>query len=313
MERIIMLGTGNALVKECYNTCFAMQFDDEYFLVDAGGGNGILKQLDLAGIPMEQIHHIYLTHEHTDHILGMVWVIRMIATAIRAERYEGDLRVYCHGDLVDTLRTICMLTLPKKLTWLFDHRILFVPVYDGDSKTILNHYFTFFDIHSTKAKQYGFCMYLEDGRKLTCAGDEPLSEECLEYAAGSTYLMHEAFCLYSQADQFKPYEKHHSTVKDSCELAEYLQVPNLILYHTEDVNLKRRRDLYQAEGRLYYHGNIIVPDDLEVIDLAPQEMTGEMEDLMSKLSGLDRGLDILMGAGFDVPEGVDIDEFLDEE
>ena len=80
----------------------------------------------------------------------------MIATAIRNEHYEGNLRIYCHGDLVDTLRTICMLTLPKKLTWLFDHRILFVPVYDGDSRTILNHYFTFFDIHSTKAKQYGF-------------------------------------------------------------------------------------------------------------------------------------------------------------
>ena len=79
------------------------------------------------------------------------------------------------------------------------------------------------------------------------------------------------------------------------------------------MNLKRRRDLYQAEGRLYYHGNIIVPDDLDVIDLAPQEMPEQTEDLMSRLAGLDRGLDILLGAGFDVPEEVDTDEFLDEE
>ncbi len=312
MERIIMLGTGNALVKECYNTCFALQFDDEYLLVDAGGGNRILKQLDLAGIPLSQIHHIYLSHEHTDHILGMVWVIRMIAAAIREERYEGDLRVYCHADLVDTLRSICMMTLPKKLTWLFDHRILFVPVYDGDSRTILDHYFTFFDIHSSKAKQYGFCLYLEDGRKLTFAGDEPLSEECLDYAAGSFCLMHEAFCLFSQHEQFKPYEKHHSTVKDACELAEYLQIPNLILYHTEEVNLKRRSDLYQAEGRLYYNGNIIVPDDLEVIELTAPEESEDTEQMMSRLEGLDRGLSILMGAGFDVPEGVDTDEYLDD-
>lgn len=91
MERLIMLGTGNALVTKCYNTCFAIQDDDEYFLVDAGGGNGIMKQLDEAGIPMERIHHIFLTHEHTDHLLGMIWMIRMIATSIR----RSSIRVNC--------------------------------------------------------------------------------------------------------------------------------------------------------------------------------------------------------------------------
>lgn len=42
MEKIIILGTGNAAVTKCYNTCFAIQNEDEYFLVDTGGGNGIL-------------------------------------------------------------------------------------------------------------------------------------------------------------------------------------------------------------------------------------------------------------------------------
>lgn len=43
----------------------------------------------------------------------------------------------------------------------------------------------------------------------------------------STWLLHEAFCLFSQADKFKPYEKHHSTVKDACELAQKLEAENL--------------------------------------------------------------------------------------
>ena len=41
--KITMLGTGNAMVTECYNTCFVLseqQQDLQYFLVDAGGGNG---------------------------------------------------------------------------------------------------------------------------------------------------------------------------------------------------------------------------------------------------------------------------------
>ena len=55
MERLIVLGTGNAQAIHCYNTCYAMQKGEEYFLVDAGGGNGILSQLDKAGIPLESI------------------------------------------------------------------------------------------------------------------------------------------------------------------------------------------------------------------------------------------------------------------
>ena len=66
---------------------------------------------------------------------------------------------------------------------------------------------------------------------------------------------------------FNPYEKHHSTVKDACELAEKLGVKNLLLYHTEDRNLKYRKELYGEEGREYYHGTLWIPDDLEVIEI----------------------------------------------
>lgn len=41
MEQLIVLGTGNAQAIHCYNTCYAMKKGEEYFLVDAGGGNGI--------------------------------------------------------------------------------------------------------------------------------------------------------------------------------------------------------------------------------------------------------------------------------
>ena len=157
-----MLGTGNALVTRCYNTCFAIQDDDEYFLVDTGGGNGIMRQLQDADISMAQVHHIFLTHEHTDHLLGMIWMIRMIATKMRREQYEGNLRIYCHSALVETVRTIANLTLPKKFTRLLDHRIQFLPLHDGDTKHILDYDVTFFDILSTKAKQYGFTMRLKN-------------------------------------------------------------------------------------------------------------------------------------------------------
>ena len=42
-ELLYVFGTGNAAVTNLYNTCFALRDSDEYFMVDAGGGNGILK------------------------------------------------------------------------------------------------------------------------------------------------------------------------------------------------------------------------------------------------------------------------------
>ena len=50
--KLIMLGTGNAATVACYNTCFALCREDKYFLVDAGGGNGILSQLTESAYPI---------------------------------------------------------------------------------------------------------------------------------------------------------------------------------------------------------------------------------------------------------------------
>ena len=98
-------------------------------------------------------------------------------------------------------------------------------------------------------------MFLPCG-KFTCLGDEPLSPSGEPYARGSAWLMHEAFCLESQSDIFTPHEKLHSTVKEACENAARMGVENLILYHTEDRNLPRRRELYTEEGRAFFGGSL---------------------------------------------------------
>ena len=59
----------------------------------------------------------------------------------------------------------------------------------------------------------------------------------------------------------------NSTAKDACITARELEVPNLILYHTEDRNLADRKRLYTEEGREYYSGNLFVPEDLETFEI----------------------------------------------
>lgn len=46
MEKLIVLGTGNASVTKCYNTCSIIQDEKgKYFMIDAGGGMGFLLSL----------------------------------------------------------------------------------------------------------------------------------------------------------------------------------------------------------------------------------------------------------------------------
>ncbi|HEY5562642.1 MAG TPA: MBL fold metallo-hydrolase [Clostridiaceae bacterium] len=271
MDSINILGTGSAMVTKCYNTCFTLSSGKEHFLVDTGGGNTILTNLEKLSISLDKIHHVFISHRHNDHISGIIWIIRGIAEKMNDNKYNGDLTIYCHKDNIDAINTIAKLLLEEKFTKHMGERILFSEIYDGCQKSILTWNIEFFDIRSTKLLQFGFSLKLSKGQKVTFLGDEPYKEELYKYANNADYLFHEAFCLYSQRDIFKPYEKHHATVKDACGNAANLKIKTLIMFHTEDKNIIRRKELYIAEGKEFFKGNILVPDDLEIIDLLREQ------------------------------------------
>lgn len=264
MNRITMLGTGNATVTRCYNTCFTLQTATTTLLVDAGGGNGILSQLEKAAIPLTSIHHMFVTHAHTDHILGTLWIIRMVASS---KAYEGQLHVYTHDKALLVIRTIIDMTFSKKNIAQADGRIVFHQIADGERFTAGDIGMQCFDIHSTKEKQYGFRATLPSGTVVACLGDEPYNALNHDCVAGADWLLSEAFCLYDDRDRFKPYEKCHSTALDAGKLAASLGAGNLLLYHTEDKTLGTRKARYTAEAARGFGGHIVVPDDLETIDI----------------------------------------------
>ena len=263
--KLTMLGTGNAAVTECYNTCFVLEDKGEHLLVDGGGGF-VLTQLKAAGYNWQDMRDIFITHKHIDHLLGIIWMIRMISQGMSRGSYDGDARIHSHSEVIGILKTMAETLLSPKETRFIGDRLHLISLEDGEEFTALSRRVQVFDIGSDKARQFGFTLYCDEG-KLTCCGDEPYNPREELYAKGSDWLLHEAFCLYGERDIFKPYEKHHSTVKDACKLAESLGVKNLILYHTEDKHIKERKALYTAEGKQYFSGALYVPDDLETIEL----------------------------------------------
>ena len=271
--QITMLGTGNATVSQIYNTCFVLQTPSTLMLVDAGGGNGILAQLKKVNVQISDIHHLFVTHAHTDHVLGGIWVIRMVA---QCKGYEGLLHVYGNDKVIKVIKTIIDMILAKKQLAKVAERVVFHQLEDGDCFEVGDMKLECFDIQSTKEKQFGFRAELPSSSSsdesdkplvLACLGDEPYNEQNRRYIVGADWMMCEAFCLYADRDTFKPYEKCHSTALDAGKLAEELGVKNLILYHTEEKTLANRKENYTREAAENFKGRIFVPDDLEVIEL----------------------------------------------
>ena len=93
MEKITMLGTGHAMVFACFNTCFVYENENGKMLVDTGGGGQLLSQMRKAGIDDSEISAIFISHRHTDHILGLPWLFRGLGR-------DRVLKLYLHEDVM---------------------------------------------------------------------------------------------------------------------------------------------------------------------------------------------------------------------
>lgn len=268
MEKIIVLGTGTASVIENFNTCFILEDSNkEYFLVDAGGGNRILRQLKRANINIARIHNIFISHKHIDHLFGMLWVYRSIDMAMQKGTYEGTLNIYCHDEVAKIIREQIHTLLRKEQHLYIDKRI-FINVVDNHEKVkILNYELEFLDIISKSDKQYGFKTTLNNGKTLAFLGDEPLDEKLYDDVRNTDYLLHEAFCLETETEKYKPREKNHDTVKSASIKAQSIGAKNLILWHTQENLGENRKEIYTKEAKENFTGNVYVPNDLEEIIL----------------------------------------------
>lgn len=266
--KLTILGTGHGMATECYNTCFTISDKGRHFLVDAGGGNGILKQLNLSKISSKDLVGMFISHTHTDHIMGAIWVIRLIARKYLVEDYTEQFNIYGNNEVIKAIRQVCKAVLPEKFNQLFDNKIKLIEVDTGDTIEILEKKVTFFDINAQKVKQTGFYMWIGDNEKFTFIGDEVCQETTEKYIENSKWLFADAYMAGQEAEEYNPIKRHHhSTVKFVANLCERLNVKNVILSHTIDTNLQNRKQDFTEDAKKYFKGNVFVPDDLEIINI----------------------------------------------
>ena len=262
---LVFLGTGHAHVTACFNTCFAyLDGSGSCFLTDAGGGNQILTNLKKADIDIGNIETLFVSHTHTDHILGAVWVIRLFASGRIHGEISGRLTVYGNKDVIGGLNTLCSMLIQRPYSDEIGRSIILEEVKDGDVRTVMGREVRFFDAKSVTAYVFGYEMFYSNERRLVFTGDEPyrlsLEDGPLRDA---DWAILEATVPYVWDEDIAG----HATIKSSSEMAESAGVKNLILSHTEDRIIKTRKEEYLAEAKKYYSWNVFVPDDMDRIKL----------------------------------------------
>lgn len=262
---IIMLGTGSAFPVRSYNTCFVLRDGTLEMLVDAGGGNGIIGRMHTCDVDVASLTHFFITHAHTDHILGAVWVVRALLRTFDTGARSEPLTVLGNKAVIECLDTICKLTLLPDHYERFRKHTNCVEIKDGQSLCLKGHDFFFFDVGSANVLQTGFKVRLTNGKTFATLGDESLTQWNVSKCLGVDWLMCGAFCRHADADIFKPYEKHHHTVRDVARVAAKAAIPHLILVHAEDSDPVSRSTAYAVEASLYYEGRIFTPMDGDVI------------------------------------------------
>lgn len=266
MNKLIMLGTGAGFNKYFYNTCFVIKYNNKNFLIDAGGSQEICYRLLEKNIELTDIHDIFISHTHTDHILGLIWLLKKMSVKVM-NIPDYIVNIYGNKSVCEAIRGICKYTLPPQLFEVVERITNYIVVEPKDKKNIIGLDVTFFDSFDKGNNLTCFETNI-DGKSLVFLGDATCNNKNYDILKNKDYVMHEAFCLDKDADIYKPYEKHHSTVESTCESLKEFNIKNLILYHTVDNYEDTRKEQYLKEVKMCdYKGNVIVPEDMEEIIL----------------------------------------------
>lgn len=181
-------------------------------------------------------------------------------------KIKEKINIYCNDVVYEAIKGVSDYVLPSELMNEIYRITNFVVLSDTDKHTINGVEYEFFDILAKSTKQFGFECNL-DGKRFIFLGDETLNPLLHERIKKADYVTHEAFCLDREENIFHAYEKNHSTALSAAKTMNDLGVKNLILYHTEESHDNARKVLYTKEAQSVFDGNIIVPDDLEILEL----------------------------------------------
>ncbi len=258
MRKLTFLGTGHGMPKRSAGSAFFLSDGSSKLLMDCAGGYEIIARLHSANIGRNDLTNIFITHHDSDHILGIVPLMRLLS------KTDQKVNLYCNSETLSAIESL--FTFVAKKHWELAQSNLNIVVVEGGQKVQLNDWELEFIDTGKKVPMLGVKVTFPDGYKLVYPGDEPIYQSYEDALRSVDMLLLEAFCLSKDEAQYDPHGKNHSTVKESAAKAQELGVKHLALIHMEDDTLETRKVEYAREASSVFSGEVTVPVDLDEVE-----------------------------------------------
>lgn len=258
----------------------AIVVGDRVYVVDAG--NGVGRQMRLAGLPFAGLRHVFVTHHHSDHAADLVtlpllaWAAglesrvtlhgppplkRAVKSGLKAHAYDIDTRIVDEGrsDLRDLVE---VREFREDGVVLKDDRVT-VTAARVEHPPIRQAYAYRFD---------------GEGWSVVISGDTAPSANLVRLAGGADVLVHEVLILDDAGivatlgkPEGHPLVEHvlksHTRYRDVGRVAAQARVKALVLSHYVPGDASFDCEKVLAEIRRTYAGEVIFGEDLMVLEL----------------------------------------------
>jgi ribonuclease BN (tRNA processing enzyme) len=275
--RLILLGTGGGPRPKKNNMASAQAIvvNDAIYVVDCG--DGVARQLVMAGLSLEKLRHVFVTHHHSDHnadygnLLLLSWasglrppvdtwgpppIEKITRLFLEMNAYDIDIRIADEGRVpLAPLIHVHELAQPGVVMQNADMKVTFALV-----------------DHPLVTPAFAYRFDAAD-RSIVISGDTRLSDNLVKLARGADVLVHEALYvpavdrLVARVANASTLKRHimnsHTSAEDCGRIAAAAGVKTLVLSHfvpPDDPTITEQ--MWIDAARPHFTGEIIVGHDL---------------------------------------------------
>lgn len=265
--KVTLLGTGSPVISmERFGPSILVQAGKEILLFDAG--RGCIQRLNQLGIIYKNINAFFITHLHSDHVVGIpdLWL-----TGWLTSRRDMPLKTFGPAGTVamtDNLEKAFAYDikirvedgkLPREGSRLDASDIQQGVVYEHNDVRVI----AFLVDHYPVIPAFGYRIEYK-GHSVVLSGDTRYSENLIQFSKGADLLVHEVVLApdtLSKTDPKYSIFAHHTTIEQAAKIFSVVK-PKLSVYsHIVSLYGINEKDLY-TRTEANYKGPFVIGEDL---------------------------------------------------
>ena len=265
--KVTLLGTGTPLpIMERFGPSILVQAGSEYLLFDAG--RGCLQRLRQLNISYDKLNAIFLTHLHSDHIVGLPdlwltgWLTSKRATPMKLFGPTGI------DEMIKNLQKAFVFDInirieddkmPEEGSKFLVKEMEEGVVYEKNGVKVI----AFKVDHYPIVPAFGFRVEY-NGHSVILSGDTRYSENLIKFAKGTDLLIHEVVIAPDTLSKSDPKYRvwaHHTTAEQAGKIFNAVK-PKLAAYsHISKLYGRNEQELLKRT-KTNYSGPVIIGEDL---------------------------------------------------